>query len=215
MTGHEKAVCRRVRIAQKIQATLRVRGGLRCEASGGGRVGQRSIEGARGLLGDVRTSFGGRSRCPLGKREIGCGGAISLSRRWLPRDALVEFGLGYGLAEEVPVRHRLGSVVPGGWALGGCDQRWLSGLTDVGKDVRNGSAQSCACPLPVSLRPSPFSNPMSHPGSIRPFRIVTASVRNASVAVSRGAGPERQLPASSSLSRREFPDPRSQRSSRG
>ena len=156
---------------------------------GGWRVGQGSIEGARGLLGGVRASFGRRFRGPLGKREIGCGGAISLSRRRLPRDALVEFELGYGLAEEAPVRHRLGSVVPGGWASGGCDQRWLSGLTDVGKDVRNGSARSCACPLPVSLRPSPFSNPMSHPDSIGPFRIVTASVRKASRAVAQHAAP--------------------------
>jgi hypothetical protein len=150
---------------------------LRCEASGGWRVGQGSTGGG------FRTSrgcrFGTRLRGPVGKWAIACGGAISRSRRRLPRDALVEFGLGCGLAEEVPVRHEFGGIVPGGRASGGCDQRWLGGLSDVGKDVPNGSARSCACPLPVSLRPAPFSTAMSLPGIIRSIRIVSASVRKA------------------------------------
>jgi hypothetical protein len=43
-------------------------------------------------------------------------GTASRRRRRLPGDALIELevGLGLGLAEEVPVRHRFGRIVSGG-----------------------------------------------------------------------------------------------------
>ena len=65
--------------------------------------------------GGSRTTRGRKSelweeiRGPLGKWEIESGIAISLSRRRLPRDALVEFELGCGLAEAIPSGTGLGA----------------------------------------------------------------------------------------------------------
>ena len=42
-------------------------------------------------------------------------------RRRLPSDTLIELDVGLGLAEEVPVRHRLGSILPGGRPAGGAN----------------------------------------------------------------------------------------------
>jgi hypothetical protein len=44
--------------------------------------------------------------------ERGC--TVYCERRRLPRDALIKLDVGLGLFEEVPVRQRLGRIVPGG-----------------------------------------------------------------------------------------------------
>ena len=52
------------------------------------------------------------------------GGTVSYGeRRRLPGNALVKLEVGLGLAEDVPVRQRLGSIVPTGWSAGGGDWR--------------------------------------------------------------------------------------------
>jgi hypothetical protein len=54
----------------------------------------------------------------LGKREIGRGGAIAPSRRRLPREALIEFELGWGLAgARIPTKAPLAIDSPANWYL--------------------------------------------------------------------------------------------------
>jgi hypothetical protein len=49
----------------------------------------------------------------------------------LPRDTLIKLEVGLALPEDVPVRHRLGGVVPGGWSargtIGGGRTPWRVG----------------------------------------------------------------------------------------
>jgi len=65
-------------------------------------------------------------------------GTASRRGRRLPGDALIELEVGLGLAEEVPVRHRPGSILPGGRTAGGRDRRRTRRLTDVGKNLLDG-----------------------------------------------------------------------------
>jgi hypothetical protein len=59
------------------------------------------------------------------------GSTPAYGRRRLPGDALIKRDAGLGLAEEVPVGHRLGSILPGGRSAGRADPRRLGGLADV------------------------------------------------------------------------------------
>jgi hypothetical protein len=87
------------------------------EASESQRAGQGSTEGGRGHLVRVGTRFGSvweEIAGAAGRREIRGAGTLCGRRRRLPGDALIELEVGLGLLEEIPVRHRLGSIVPGG-----------------------------------------------------------------------------------------------------
>ncbi len=59
-------------------------------------------------------------------------------RRRLPGDALIKLEVGRGLGEQVPVRHRLGRIVPGGRSACGRDRGWTWRLTDMGEDLLDG-----------------------------------------------------------------------------
>jgi hypothetical protein len=116
------------------------------------------------LARDARASFGTRFGGPLGGREIAGDGAIALRRRRLPRHALVEFELGRGLTEEVPVLHGLGNILPGRWPAGCCDRQWLGGLADVVETPRHPGGLGDEGPLSVGLLPLRFGEWMSAPG---------------------------------------------------
>ena len=73
-----------------------------------------------------------RGRAPRGDEESR---TVSCERRRLPRNALIKLEVGLGLLEEVPVRRRLGRLVPGGRSAGGGDRRWLGGLADMGEEA--------------------------------------------------------------------------------
>jgi hypothetical protein len=74
---------------------------------------------------------GARIRGPADWRGIRGGGTLC-GRRWrLPGDALIKREVGLRLAEEVPVRHRLGIIILGRWSAGRGDPRRLGGLADM------------------------------------------------------------------------------------
>jgi len=52
---------------------------------------------------------------------------------------LVTLEAGVRLGDEVPVRHRLGIILPGGWSAGGRHRWRLWRLTDVHENPRDGS----------------------------------------------------------------------------
>jgi len=56
------------------------------------------------------------------RRVIGDSGGSSLRRWRLPGGALVEVEFGCGLTEKIPVRHRLGIILPGGESAGRGDR---------------------------------------------------------------------------------------------
>jgi len=55
------------------------------------------------------------------------------------RGALTKLDVGLGLAEEVPVWHRLGSILPGGRSAGRAGPRRLSGLAESHENLLDGS----------------------------------------------------------------------------
>lgn len=61
---------------------------------------------------------------PGGQAAHRGGCSLACRRKWLPGNALIKREVGLGLGEEVPVRHRLGSVVPGGWSARWGDRRY-------------------------------------------------------------------------------------------
>ena len=94
------------------------------------------VDGRRGGAGGVRVSgcwrVHLRGRVPPAD-ERGC--TVPCERRRLPGDALIEREVGRGRLEEVPVRHRLGCLVPGGRSACGRDRGWTRRLTDVGQNL--------------------------------------------------------------------------------
>jgi len=100
--------------------------------------GQHRTAGLTGVGGGagarVVGCWGSQLRCgvPPGDEESR---TVSCERRRLPRNALIKLEVGLGLLEEVPVRRRLGRLVPAGRSAGGGDRRWLGGLADMAKDA--------------------------------------------------------------------------------
>jgi hypothetical protein len=107
------------------------------EVSGGGVCGQRPVAGLTGVRGaGARVPFRAAGACICGAachRQTRRLHRSLRERRRLPGDTLIELGLGLGLglAEEVPVRHRLGSLVPGGRSARGRDPGRARRLTGV------------------------------------------------------------------------------------
>jgi len=103
-----------------------------------------ALERARGQLGVMPD--GGKTKAL---------GTASCRRRRLPGDTLIEFELGLGLSEEVPVRRRLGRLVPGGWVS--CDEAAndQTRMAWAGTQAEQDSAAPVAgaCGLGVSSRP--------------------------------------------------------------
>jgi hypothetical protein len=68
--------------------------------------------------------------------RVGC--TLSRRRRRLPGQALVELEAGVQLGDKVPVRHRLGSIIPGGRSAGGGDRGWAWRLTEGHENALDG-----------------------------------------------------------------------------
>ena len=100
-------------------------------SAAGGRFGERW---------DEHSGRGGQAQ-----HRGGC--TLSRSRRRLPGTALIEFDVGLGLAEEVPIRHRLGSLLPGGWPAGGRDRGRPWRLTDVVENPPDGGRRRPRCAM--------------------------------------------------------------------
>ena len=56
---------------------------------------------------------------PSGQAAHRGGCSLACRRKRLLGDALIKLDVGFGLAEEVPVQHRRGSILPRGWSAGG------------------------------------------------------------------------------------------------
>jgi len=71
------------------------------------------------MVGQIGGSAEGLSATAGGSGRLehkgGCAAAPKHWRLRLPGNALIESGFRLGLLEEIPVRHRRGSIVPGGW----------------------------------------------------------------------------------------------------
>ena len=71
------------------------------------------------MVGQIGGSAEGLSATAGGSGRLehkgGCAPAPKHWRLRLPGNALIDFEVRLGLLEEIPVRHRRGSIVPGGW----------------------------------------------------------------------------------------------------
>jgi hypothetical protein len=79
-------------------------------------LGRHAAAGLTDLAASASASFAERSdkilqRSEKAGYEGGC--PLACRRRGLPRDALIKLDVERGLAEEFPVRHRLGSILLG------------------------------------------------------------------------------------------------------
>ena len=113
---------------------MRAQDGLDFEASGRGTLRQHATAGLTDITGGANAPGPGHLGENPGYRRHEGGSTLSRRRRRLPGDALIKLDVGLGLAEEVPVRHRLGSILSGGRSAGSGDRRWLGGLADMGED---------------------------------------------------------------------------------
>ena len=113
------------------------------DPSSGPTVGQAAGGAPGGLSMEQKCRDAERWNATLGQSgQMGHQGGSTPARRRrrLPGDALIKHDVGLGLAEKVPVRHRLGSVVRGGTATGGGDRRRARRLTDMGENALGGSS---------------------------------------------------------------------------
>ena len=100
-----------------------------------GLAGLTAVEsGAGASVAGCGGSHRRRSAAPGDER--GC--TVSCERRRLPHDALIKLEVELRLFEEVPVRHRLASIGPGGRSARGRDPGRAGRLTDVGENQLDG-----------------------------------------------------------------------------
>jgi hypothetical protein len=119
--------------------------------AGGSQIGQAPAKRLTGFVVGASARFAERWDEMLGRSAQapdGGDGTLACRRRRLSGDALIEREVGLGLAEKVPVRHRLRSIVPCGRSAGGRD--WPAGAASaVNATTFATSAMDCSAAVVV------------------------------------------------------------------